>query len=144
MKVDRLAANHQRIGLDSNVFIYLFEGAGPEADAAGNLLDAISAGSLTAVIATLGVAEIVTGAFRAGDGALAERYREELTSIDGLDFIPLRVETGVDAAARRGAGSLRLADAIHLATARAAGATAFVTNDRSLRSTARLELVPLV
>ena len=45
--------------------------------------------------------------------------------------------------ALRGAGPLTLADAIHLATARLAAATAFVTNDRRIRSIDRLEVLHL-
>lgn len=36
-----------------------------------------------------------------------------------------------------------MGDAIHLATARAAGATALVTNDRRIRSVPRLEVIYL-
>ena len=38
---------------------------------------------------------------------------------------------------------MALADAIHLASARAAGATAFVTNDRRIRGSAKLEVIYL-
>ncbi len=144
MNVDRVRRRHRRIGLDSNLFIYVFEGSGQEAALVGELLDAISAGGLTAVLSTLAVAEVLTGPVRAGDTALAERYREELSSIAGLDLVPLTVPIAADAATLRGLRRASLADAVHLATARAAGATAFVTNDRSLRSTAKLEVIYLM
>jgi predicted nucleic acid-binding protein len=38
---------------------------------------------------------------------------------------------------------MSLADAVHLATARAAGATAFVTNDRRIRGSTKLAVVYL-
>jgi predicted nucleic acid-binding protein len=38
---------------------------------------------------------------------------------------------------------MSLADAVHLASARAAGATAFITNDRRLRGSAKLEVIYL-
>lgn len=141
-KIDRLCSGHARIGLDTNLFIYLFEGSGPEATAVAALLDAISAGRSRGVLATLAVAEILTGALTASDGALAERYGDELQSIEGLDIVPLSVDIAADAAVLRGSHKVALADAIHLATARVAGATAFVTNDRSLRAP-RLEVVQL-
>ena len=143
MKVDRLRTQHRRVGLDSNLFIYLFEGTGREAALVGEVLDAISAGSMTGVLATLGVAEILTGPMRAGDTALAERYRDELASVTGLDLVPLSVEIAADAAALRGLRRASLADAVHLATAGAAGATAFITNDRALRGSPQLEIVRL-
>jgi len=49
----------------------------------------------------------------------------------------------VEAAILRGSTPLSTADAIHLATARLAGATAFVTNDRRIRSTPGLEVLYL-
>jgi predicted nucleic acid-binding protein len=63
--------------------------------------------------------------------------------IVGLRIEPLSAEIAVDAAIIRGSRRIVLADAIHLATARAAGATAFVTNDRRLRGSVKLEVVYL-
>lgn len=57
--------------------------------------------------------------------------------------MPLSTDLAVDAGMIRGARGIGLADAIHLATAQAGGATAFVTNDRRLRGTARLEVISL-
>jgi predicted nucleic acid-binding protein len=48
-----------------------------------------------------------------------------------------------DAAVIRGIRGMSLADAVHLASARAVGATAFVTNDRRLRGSSKLEVVYL-
>jgi predicted nucleic acid-binding protein len=142
-RVERLCTRHARIGLDTNLFIYLFEGGEPEATVVGSMLDSISAGLSRGVLATLGVAELLTGPLRMSDGALAERYRDELQSIEGLDIVPLSVDIAADAAVLRASGKARLADAIHLATARVAGATAFVTNDRALRAPHGLEIVQL-
>lgn len=52
----------------------------------------------------------------------------------GLDLVPLSAAIAEDAAWLRGRAGMAVADAVHLATARAAGATAFVTNDRRIRS----------
>lgn len=60
-----------------------------------------------------------------------------------LDLMPLTTDLAADAAALIGTGRGAVADAVHLATARAAGATAFVTDDRRIRSTPRLDVVYL-
>jgi predicted nucleic acid-binding protein len=123
---------HRRVGIDSNVFIYLFEGSGQNADAAGALLDAIAAGEGEGVVATLAIAEVGSGPARGGDIAMVERYADELSSLEGVRVVPLDASIAVESALIRGATSLTLADAVHVATARSAGATAFVTNDRRL------------
>ncbi len=141
--VRAMLARHARIGIDSNVFIYLFEGSSTLSERAGALLDAVADGHGEAVVATLAIAEICSGPAQAGDPALVERYSDELQSLDNTRLVPLSVQVAVDAAALRGTGSLSLADAIHLASARSAGATAFVTNDRRIKSIPKLAVIYL-
>lgn len=139
----RPLGGHSRVGIDSNVLIYLLEGSGGVADAAGRLLDAANAGELEGVLATLAISEVGTGPARIGDAAMVERYADELESLEGVRVIPLDREVAVEAALIRGDTSLTIADAVHLATARLAGATAFVTNDRRLASIPRLAVLYL-
>jgi len=141
--IPALLGRHQRIGIDSNVLIYLMEGSSPLADTAGALLDALAAGEATGVLSALAVAEVATGPARAGDAAMVQRYANELTSLENVEVVATGAEMAVEAALIRGSGPLTLADATHLATARLAGATAFVTNDRRIRSIARLEILYL-
>jgi predicted nucleic acid-binding protein len=142
MTVDDLVAHHRRIGIDSNVFIYLFEGSGPLADAAGLLLDAVEAGRLEAVLATVGLTELLTRPASLGDGAIFERYADELRGLPHLRLVALDDEIAFDAAWGR-SGGRDLGDAVHIATARRAAASAFVTNDRRVRARAGVEIVLL-
>ncbi len=134
---------HQRIGIDSNVLIYLLEGSGELADKAAVLLDGIAEGQAQGVLATLALAEICSGPAAAGEPALVERYADELRSLENTRLVPLSADIAIDAVVLRGGGSLSLADAIHLASARSVGATAFVTNDRRITSTPQLEVMYL-
>jgi len=138
-----LLGRHRRIGIDSNVLIYLLEGTSSLADTAGALLDALAAGDGTGVLSSLVVAEVSTGPARGGDAAMVARYVDEMTSLENVEVVAVDVDIAVEAALIRGAGPLTLVDAIHLATARLAGATAFVTNDRRIRSIDRLEVLHL-
>jgi predicted nucleic acid-binding protein len=136
-------AGHERVGLDSNVLIYLLDGTGTRAERAEQLVDALEAGAAQGVMSTLVLAEICSGPARAGLPGLVERYADELHSIQNVSIVSLSAEIAVDAAALRGRSSLALIDAIHLATARDAGATAFVTNDRRIKPINRLEILYL-
>lgn len=139
----RLLQKHSRVALDSNVLIYLLEGSGSLADTSAALLDGIAAGEADGVLATLALAEICSGPARAEDLALVERYSDELTSLENVRLVALDHEVAVDAAIIRGSTSLSIADAVHLASARRAGATVFVTNDRRITPISRLDVAYL-
>ena len=135
-------AGHRRIGLDSNILIYLLETSGPLADAAARIVDAIDAGTTEAVLSTVGLIEILAGPARAGDAAAFELTADALRDLL-IRVVSLDQAMAEDAAWIRGSLGIGLEDAVHLASARNAGATAFVTNDRRLRSIPRLEVVYL-
>ena len=135
-------AGHRRIGLDSNILIYLLETSGPLADAAARIVDAIDAGTTEAVLSTVGLIEILAGPARAGDAAAFELTADALRDLL-IRVVSLDQATAEDAAWIRGSLGIGLEDAVHLASARNSGATAFVTNDRRLRSIPRLEVVYL-
>lgn len=143
MTVAELCARHRRIALDSNVLVYLLEAVEPWAGVARRLLDAIEEGRGAGFMSAVGLAEVLAGPARHGDLALVERYAHEIRGMTGLKILPFAPDLAGDVAIIRGMRSIRLPDAIHLATARAAGATAFVTNDRSLRGSTKLEVVYL-
>lgn len=140
--IDRLVADHRRIALDTNVLIYLVENAEPYATRAQHLVDSIDASGLSASIATIGQVEVLTGPARTGDGAAFELTAAAIRDI-GLDLVPLSATIAEDAAWLRGQGGMEVADAVHVATARAVGATAFVTNDRRIRSRPGVEVLYL-
>ena len=58
----------------------------------------------------------------------------------GVRFEPITQMIAEDAAWLRGQGQLDLADAIHVAAARTTGATAFITNDRRIKSRPNLDV----
>lgn len=142
MTPGELLERHRVVAIDSNVLIYLFEGTGGLADAAQALVDGIDEGGASGILATVGLTEVLTRPATLGDGALFERYAEELRTIPNLRIVPLDAELAVDAAWGR-AGERDLGDAIHVATARHAGATCFVTNDRRVRGRSGIEVVLL-
>lgn len=89
------------------------------------------------------MAEICGLPARLGNTALVDRYADELASLENVALVQLSRDIAVEAAAIRGASALSMTDSIHLATAREAGATVFVTNDRRIKSVKRLEVAYL-
>lgn len=138
-----LVQRHRRIALDSNVFIYLADNVRPWADRVAELVTAIEGGHVDGILSAIGLTEILSGPSRDGDLARLERTNDEIRAIPGLTIVPVVPDVAADAAVIRGFRRLTLPDAIHLATARAAGATAFITNDRRIRGSAKLEVIYL-
>jgi predicted nucleic acid-binding protein len=133
---------HDRIALDANILIYLLENVEPRAARSTAVLDEIDAGRVAASVATLAYTEVLTGPARVGGTSAFEETAAQLRDLP-LTPIPLSVAIAEDAAWIQGQSGLRLADAIHVASARASGATALVTNDRRLRSQPGLEVLYL-
>jgi predicted nucleic acid-binding protein len=143
MTVAEMLVSHRRVALDANLFIYMFEAGGPEAIMVGALLDAAESAGAEIVVASLALAEVAVRPAGMSDEVMADRYADAIRSIRRLYVVPLTADIAIDAGILRGRTGLSLADAIHLVTARQAGATVFVTNDRRLRSTPKLEVVQL-
>ncbi len=137
-----LTTRHHRIAFDSNVLIYLLERNDARAAAVASVIDDLAAAGSTGVLASIGVIEVLAGPARADD---AVGFEMLAAALRGLGFVSpaLDAATAEDAAWISGRTGARLPDAIHLACARAAGATALLTNDRRIRSRRGLEVVYL-
>jgi len=120
------------VGLDSAIFIYLIEEHAQYLPVVAPIFSAISAGSLTAFTSSLTLLEVLVQPLRANLPALADRYEKILTQSYGLTLIPLDVRILRAAAQLRAVISMKTPDAIQLASALAAGCTAFLTNDQRI------------
>jgi predicted nucleic acid-binding protein len=138
-----LVARHRRVALDANALVYLLEAPDPLGRVTAAILDAAEGGHLTVVLATLALAEIAVGPVRAGDETIVERYADEIRDLRGVQIVPLTADIALDVGLIRGRYRIRLADAIHLATARQAGASAIVTNDRRMPDIPHVEVIQL-
>lgn len=134
-----LEAAHLRVAIDANILIYLLQADDRRGALAQAVIDAIEQGRVSGVLATLGGLEVLTGPAKAGDQAGFERTAEVVWSLP-LRVVSLSTAIAEDAAWLRGSDGVLMADAIHLATARADDATAFITNDHRIRSRPGLEV----
>lgn len=136
----------QPLALDTNCFIYFLDPGQPERAGwlRSNLFEPLVTGRTHATSSTLMLVELLTLAHRRGDEDDARRLRTAVEELPNLTLVPLDADIAALAARLRGASGVTLGDAIHLAAARQAGASAFLTNDRRLtRRDASLEVLIL-
>src|SRR5579875_1646200 len=133
-----------RIYLDINVFIAAFETRGARSDHAWWILEAIESGQVHAVSSELTLAEVLIGPLQDGDHELARRYRDIFTSEGEFEVIPVSREVLIEAAMLRSTvRSLKMPDAIHIATARLSNCRFVVSDDRRLPFAPGLDVVQL-
>lgn len=124
---------HHIASLDTTVLIYALERHPQFGDPARRVLDAIATGHIRGTLSTIALAELLVLPYRSGHDDSARRYVALLQSFPNLTIVAPDVSICQTAAYLRASErSLRLPDALHLATTREAGATVFVTNDRRL------------
>ncbi len=122
-----------RIYLDANVFIAAYETRGARSDHAWWILQAIEDKEFQAFTSELTLAEVLVGPFQEGDDELAGHYREILLSDADFSVAAVERKVLIEAAMLRSmTRSLRLPDAIHVATARLCGCRFIVSDDRRL------------
>ena len=131
------------LGVDSMVFVYHLEGNRDFGPAAGALLEAAELGRCRLAASALALLEILVVPQRMGRTDLCRRYRDLLESFPNLDFHELDLDIAEKAAELRARYDPRMPDAIHLATALAAAAESFASEDRRLRKVKELKVIPL-
>ena len=140
--IEELLRLHRRIAIDSNVLIYLLEGNGARAELAARLADAVGRGEVDGVLSSIGLAEILVPAAKADEGPVFEETAALIRDL-GFRIVALDASSAEDAAWIRGRTGATMPDAIHLACARRAGVTVFVTNDRRMPAVSKVDIVVL-
>jgi predicted nucleic acid-binding protein len=124
-----------RVYLDSNVFIAAMENPGAHSDHAWWIIHAIDDGRITAVTSEMTIAEVLVKPIELGNSELITAYQEMIVSSSHFDVHPVRRDVLVAAAQLRARRkSIRLPDAIHVATASAALCACMVSDDQRLHS----------
>lgn len=121
------------IGIDTSVFIYLLEENAQYIKKVERLFRLLEKGNIQGVFSVVGLIEILTGAKKRKDYALASQYRDMITHFPNLTVGGINehiVELASDLRARY---AISTPDAIHIATAIDFGADTFITNDKGLR-----------
>lgn len=136
-------AGARLIALDTSTFIYLIEKHPVFFATVEPIFQAIDAGVVLASTSVLTLLEVLVKPLETKATALADDFRAAVAASANLRVVDIDRPIAERAAAIRAAHGYRTPDALHLATAQAAGADAFVTNDEKLRTFSGITVVTL-
>jgi predicted nucleic acid-binding protein len=115
---------------DTNLFIYLFEGSGPESRRVADLRRRMIERRDHLFTSALTLGEVLVKPVRTGDEALAHRWATAITTT--ATVLPFSAEAAPLFARIRAERSIAAPDAMQLASAAASGIDLFITNDDRL------------
>lgn len=130
-----------KIGLDSNIFIYYFNSNLEFGLPAKKIFDKLSSNNLRAVTSIVSLIEVLSSADLSGNAVAEIRIR--FSNIPNIDILDVSEEIAVKTADIRRKYGFRTPDAIQLATAVTAHAQVFITNDDSLKKFKEMKVILL-
>lgn len=134
---------HRRIGLDTSIFIYHFEGDPIRGPGARTVLSSVSRGSVTGVTSVVTVMELVVHPLQRGLISTAHAHETALARFANLSIAAIDWSIAKQAGELRARYRLHPADALQIAACLVEGATAFITNDLRLRHVTALDVLIL-
>lgn len=120
-----------RIYWDTMLFVYWLEDHPEHSERVGVIRQKMRARGDTLCTSALTLGEVLTAVYKQGDQAVADQVKAVLHS-SAVELLPFTSATADGYARIRARNRVAPADAIHLATASAAGVDLFLTNDRRL------------
>jgi predicted nucleic acid-binding protein len=122
-----------RVYLDANVFVAAFEHVGAYSNHAWLVIHAVENGEITAGTSEITFAEILVKPLELGATDLVDAYEKMIVSGSHFEVLPMRRDILIVAAGLRAhRASIRLPDAVHVATAQALSCRFFISDDRRL------------
>jgi len=133
----------RQLAVDTSPLIYFIEKHPTYFDRMVVIMQAIDAGAIAGVSATIALTEVLVHPLKIGDAGLATSYETILTGSRSFRLEPMTTQIARRAAGLRAQYNLRTADAIHMATALEIGCDAFLTNDLGLKRVTTLRVLIL-
>lgn len=142
--VDRdLFSGINKIALDTNLFIYVFEQSPEYGEKAKGILEKVEDGVFSAIASTVTLTEILVKPVREGDISLMKQYKLLFTHFPNLTIVPIDNAIAERAAFLRGTYGIKTPDALILACAINEKADLFITNDLRLEQIKEIKCVAL-
>lgn len=139
----RQAIEGKRVYFDTNVFIYLVEGYAAFETSLNDIRDSIFHQEAEIFTSELTLCEVLLVPFRSNNTELVNIYRQLIQESGAFNLLPTKLETYIRASLFRAQMGLKMADAIHMATAVEWRCEVFVSNDTGLKVPKGMALVGL-
>jgi len=125
--------NGDHVYLDSNIVITILEQTAPLNRPQKRFIDALETGQLTGISSHLTLAECLIKPMRESNEQAIEAVLQFLENQEHVELLPVSRNILVKAAEIRAVSGTKLPDAIHLASAVAAGCQTFLSDDKGIR-----------
>jgi len=120
--------------LDTNAIIWIVELSAGMSEGQVSVLRAIESGEIDAFTSELTLAECLVKPIADKNARLVEEFLALLSGIEAIEVVPVSRPVLIEASRHRAETNVKLADAIHLATARLNECATLISNDRRLLS----------
>lgn len=134
---------HQRVALDTSVFIYQLESNPPYSALTDHVFAWLEQTHHSAVTSTITMTELLVAPYVAEDEEQVDTFYALLSTYPHLEWVAPNLEIADTAARIRAAHRLRTPDALQAATAIRSEATGMVTNDAVFERVAEFETLVL-
>lgn len=132
-----------RIYLDTNLYIYLFEGVEPYRQLMSELSVEIDRRDIAVVASELIFTELLPRPVREGRRELIAHYLEIVQRTPRITLVPVDRRVILRSVHLRAAFGLRSMDALHMATALVHNCETFLTNDERVRAGRQIRVLTL-
>lgn len=132
--------NLKLIGLDSNLFIYHFEGNPEYTPFTEKILKELTLGTIKAVTSIISIIETLS--YPASQKIIKD-ITDTFLNIPNLNICDVDWQIALEASRIRREYKFRLPDSVQLATAKLHRAKAFISNDQNLRQFKELKVILL-
>lgn len=128
------------IGLDTNIFIYQFQGNPQFGKHTQNIFSQLASNKIQAVTSIITFTEVLS--FKKSEEVISD-LKSLLLEVPNLEMKDVSIDIAEEAARIRRTYGFHLPDAIQLATAINGKAAMFITNDTKLRKCKEIKIVSL-
>ena len=129
MRLRSFLGRHQRIALDTSVFIYQLEANNRYSNLTDEVFAWLERASHAAVTSTITMTELLVQPYRMADDRQVDEFYALLSTFPNLDWVAPSLLIADTAARIRATHRLRTPDALQAATAIHSDTTGLITND---------------